>query len=470
MNQQLTLLEKIWRSHLILEEEGEALIRIDLALIHEGSFHAFRVLDESKRPVARPMQVYAFADHYVPSTGRDRGMAGIPSAELRSMVTQLEKNTARFDIKLFGLNDEHQGILHVVPPELGMTQPGLIVAGQDSHSCTHGALGAWALGMGASEMTHVLATQAAWLRKPGTMRIALDGAPTAGVTPKDIILAVIAKIGTAGANEHVIEYTGSTVAALSMEARMTVCNMSVEAGARSGLIAPDDTTYAYLEGKEYAPRGAAWKEALAYWKSLPTDPGARYDREVKIDVAQLSPMVTWGISPEHAVPVTGTVPDPAAAPDDNKRVETETALEYMGLAPGTPLLGIQVDHVFIGSCTNGRIEDLREAAEVARRGRAVVPTWVVPGSASVKRQAEKEGLADVFRSAGFEWRDPGCSMCSAYNGDELQPGQRCASTTNRNFRGRQGRGVRTHLMSPTMAAAAAITGQLTDVREFMRRG
>ena len=397
-------------------------------------------------------------------------MAGIPSAELRSMVTQLEKNTARFDIKLFGLNDEHQGILHVVPPELGMTQPGLIVAGQDSHSCTHGALGAWALGMGASEMTHVLATQAAWLRKPGTMRIVLDGKPAAGVTPKDIILAVIAKIGTAGANEHVIEYAGSAVAALSMEARMTVCNMSVEAGARSGLIAPDDTTCAYLEGKQYAPRGTAWKEALAYWKTLPSDSGARYDREVSVDVARLSPMVTWGISPEHAAPVTGTVPDPAAAPDANKRAETQTALEYMGLAPGSALLGVKVDHVFIGSCTNGRIEDLREAAEVARRGRAVVPTWVVPGSAAVKRQAEKEGLADVFRKAGFEWRDPGCSMCSAYNGDELQPGQRCASTTNRNFRGRQGRGVRTHLMSPTMAAAAAITGQLTDVRELMRKG
>ncbi len=467
MSTALTLFEKIWRDHVVLEEEGEALVRVDLALIHEGSFHAFRVLDKTGRGVARPMQVYAFADHYVPSTGRERGMAGIPDPALREMVTLLENNAARFDIRLFGLDDERQGILHVVPPELGMTQPGLVIVGQDSHSCTHGALGAWALGAGASEMTHVLATQTAWLRKPKTMRVTLEGALPPGVTAKDVILAVIAKIGAGGANEHVVEYAGSAVRALSMEARMTVCNMSVEAGARSGLVAPDDTTCAYLEGKPYAPRDGAWRDALAYWKTLASDAGARFDREVTVNAAELAPMVTWGISPEHAAPVTGVVPHPDTAPDAVKRAEYATALEYMGLAPGTPLSTIKVDRVFIGSCTNGRIEDLRAAAGIARRGRVVVPSWIVPGSMSVKRQAEREGLAEVFRGAGFEWRDPGCSLCSSYNGDELKPGERSASTSNRNFRGRQGPGARTHLVSPAMAAAAALTGRLTDVRELM---
>jgi len=468
MSRPLTLFEKIWRTHVIVEEEGEALVRVDLALIHEGSSHAFRVLDKAGRGVARPMQVYAFADHYVPSTGRERGIEGIPDPGLREMVTLLEKNAARFDIRLFGLNDERQGILHVVPPELGMTQPGLVIVGQDSHSCTHGALGAWALGAGASEMTHVLATQAAWLRKPKTMRVALDGALPPGVTAKDVILAIIARIGAGGANEHVVEYAGSAVAGMSMEARMTICNMSVEAGARSGLVAPDETTYAYLEGRPYAPQGGAWREAVEYWKTLRSDPRARFEKEVTMDAAQLAPMVTWGISPEHAAPVTGAVPHPDAAPDAARRAEYATALEYMGLVPGTPLAAIRVDRVFIGSCTNGRIEDLRAAAEVARRGRAVVPAWVVPGSTSVKRQAEREGLADVFLKAGFEWRDPGCSLCSSYNGDELKPGERSASTSNRNFRGRQGPGSRTHLVSPAMAAAAALTGRLTDVRELMK--
>ncbi|HXF65497.1 MAG TPA: 3-isopropylmalate dehydratase large subunit [Burkholderiales bacterium] len=468
MGEALTLFEKIWRSHIVLEEQGEALVRVDLALIHEGSAHAFRVLDAAGRGVARPRQVYAFADHYVPSSGRARGVAGIPDAGFREMVLGLERNSARFGIQLFGYEDERQGILHVVPPELGMTQPGLIIVGQDSHSCTHGALGAWALGAGASEMTHVLATQTAWLRKPKTMRVTVEGGLPPGVTAKDLILALIAKIGAGGADGYVVEYAGPAIAAMTVEARMTVCNMSVEAGARSGLIAPDEKTFAYLEGKPYAPRGAAWREALAHWRTLRSDGAARFDREERIEAGELAPMVTWGTSPEHAAPICGVVPDPGSAPDPVKREEMAAALDYMGLAPGTPLAGIRVDRVFIGSCTNGRIEDLRAAAEVARRGRAVVPSWVVPGSMSVKRQAEREGLAEVFLKAGFEWRDPGCSMCSSYNGDEMRPGERSASTTNRNFRGRQGPGARTHLVSPAMAAAAALTGRLTDVREFMR--
>jgi 3-isopropylmalate/(R)-2-methylmalate dehydratase large subunit len=467
MGEALTLFDKIWREHVILEEEGEALVRVDLALIHEGSAHAFRVLDAAGRRVARPQQVYAFADHYVPSSGRERGVAGIPDAGFRDMVRQLEANSARFGIRLFGYEDENQGILHVVPPELGMTQPGMLILGQDSHSCTHGALGAWALGAGASEMTHVLATQSAWLRRPRTMRIVVDGAMPDGVTAKDLILAIIARIGAAGANGHVVEYAGSAIAAMTMEGRLTVCNMSVEAGARSGLVAPDETTFAYLEGRPYAPRGEAWEQALAYWKRLRSDAGARFDREVRIEAAELAPMVTWGTSPEHAAPITAAVPDPHSAPDAQRREEMAAALDYMGLAPGTPLAGIRVDRVFIGSCTNGRIEDLRAAAQVARRGRAVVPAWVVPGSMSVKRQAEREGLAELFVRAGFEWRDPGCSMCSSYNGDEMRPGERSASTTNRNFRGRQGPGARTHLVSPPMAAAAALTGRLTDVRELL---
>lgn len=467
MPEALTLFEKIWRRHVVLEEEGEALVRVDLALIHEGSAHAFRVLDATGRGVARPRQVYAFADHYVPSSGRSRGVAGIPDAGFRDMVLELERNSARFGIRLFGYEDEHQGILHVVPPELGMTQPGLVIVGQDSHSCTHGALGAWALGAGATEMTHVLATQTAWLRKPRTMRVTVEGALAPGVTAKDLILALIAKIGAGGADGHVVEYAGSAIAAMTMEARMTVCNMSVEAGARSGLIAPDEKTFAYLEGRPYAPRGVAWREALAHWETLRSDSGARFDREERIEAGELAPMVTWGTSPEHAAPICGVVPDPGGVPDAVRREEMVAALDYMGLAPGTPLAGIRVDRVFIGSCTNGRIEDLRAAAEVARRGRAVVPSWVVPGSMGVKRQAEREGLAEVFLKAGFEWRDPGCSMCSSYNGDQARPAERCASTTNRNFRGRQGPGVRTHLVSPAMAAAAALTGRLTDVREFL---
>jgi 3-isopropylmalate/(R)-2-methylmalate dehydratase large subunit len=345
----------------------------------------------------------------------------------------------------------------------------LLIAGADSHTSTHGAFGCIAFGIGASDMMHVMATQAIWQRPQKTMRVTVDGRPGFGVAPKDVILAIIAMIGAGGGTGHVIEYAGAAFRSMSMEGRMTVCNMSIEAGARAGMVAPDDATFAYMEGRPYAPRGAQWNEALALWKALPSDAGAVFDCEVALDGADIVPMVTWGTSPEHAAPVTGTVPDPRNIADADKSVEIASALDYMALAPGMALSDIKVDRVFIGSCTNSRIEDLRAAAEVARLGRAQVTAWVVPGSQLVKRQAENEGLDQVFRAAGFEWREPGCSLCTAINGDQLQPGERCASTSNRNFRGRQGTGSRTHLVSPAMAAAAALTGHLTDVRDLFER-
>jgi len=464
-----TMFEKIWRFHVIAEEEGELLLHVDRALIHEGSSHAFARLDSQSRTVARPRQVFAFTDHYVPTAGREKGVDGIALPEIRNMVLQLAANTAKHGITLFGIDDARQGILHIVPPEQGITQPGLIICGADSHTSTHGAFGCLAFGIGASEMMHVMATQTIWQRVPQTMRIAVNGAPGFGVTPKDVILAIIAKIGAGGGVGHVIEYAGSAMTAMSMEGRMTVCNMSIEAGARAGMVAPDDTTFEYIKGRPYAPQGAAWDEALRFWKTLPSDADARFDTEVALDAGAVAPMVTWGTSPEHASPVTEAVPDPARAPNEAKRAEIAAALEYQGLRPGMALADIEVDRVFIGSCTNSRIEDLRAAAEVARRGRARVPAWIVPGSRTVKRQAEQEGLDRIFKDAGFEWRDPGCSLCTAINGDQLQPGERCASTSNRNFRGRQGTGSRTHLVSPPMAAAAALTGRLTDVRELLRK-
>ncbi|MBI4203435.1 MAG: 3-isopropylmalate dehydratase large subunit [Betaproteobacteria bacterium] len=465
----LTMFEKIWNRHVIAAEEGELLLHIDRALIHEGSSHAFAQLDKQQRGVARPQQVFAFTDHYVPTTGRDKGVDGIAIPEIRNMVLKLMANTAKHGITLFGFDDARQGILHIVPPEQGITQPGLVIAGADSHTSTHGAFGCIAFGIGASDMMHVLATQTLWQRTPGTMRITIDGTLGFGVTAKDVILAIIAKIGAGGGVGHVIEYTGSAIAAMSMESRMTVCNMSIEAGARAGMIAPDETTLSYMADRPYAPKGAAWDDAVALWKTLPSDAGARFDREVALDGGAIAPMVTWGTSPEHAAPVTGTVPDPEQAPDAAKRAEIAAALDYQGLKPGMALADIAIDRVFIGSCTNSRIEDLRAAAEVARLGRARVATWVVPGSRLVQRQAEEEGLDRIFKAAGFEWRDPGCSLCTAINGDQLQPGERCASTSNRNFRGRQGTGGRTHLVSPPMAAAAALKGRLTDVRELLKR-
>ena len=463
-----TMFEKIWKRHVIVEDEGELLLHVDRALIHEGSSHAFAKLEAQGRRVVRPQQVFAFNDHYVPTTGREKGVQGIAIAEIRNMVLKLQANTAEHGITLFGIDDPRQGILHIVPPEQGITQPGLLIAGADSHTSTHGAFGCLAFGIGASDMMHVMATQTIWQRPQKTMRVTVTGGLGFGVAPKDVILAIIAKIGAGGGSGHVIEYAGPVMTAMSMEGRMTVCNMSIEAGARAGMVAPDDTTFAYMEGRPYAPDRLNWGAALAMWKALPSDAGAMFDREEVLDGGQIAPMVTWGTSPEHAAPVTGIVPDPRTAADANASTEIAAALDYMALTPGMALSDIRVDRVFIGSCTNSRIEDLRAAADVARLGRAQVTAWVVPGSQVVKRQAEKEGLDQVFRAAGFEWREPGCSLCTAINGDQLQPGERCASTSNRNFRGRQGTGSRTHLVSPAMAAAAALKGRLTDVRELLK--
>ena len=464
-----TMFEKIWRRHVIAEEEGELLLHIDRALIHEGSSHAFAQLEKQQREVARPRQIFAFNDHYVPTTGREKGVDGIAIPEIRNMVLKLAANAAKHGITLFGIDDARQGILHIVPPEQGITQPGLVICGADSHTSTHGAFGCLAFGIGASEMMHVMSTQTLWQRQPKTMRITVEGALGFGVTPKDVILAIIAQIGAGGGVGHVIEYAGPAIRAMSMEGRMTVCNMSIEAGARAGMVAPDDTTFQYMAGRPYAPKGTTWDDALAVWKTLPSEEDARFDTEVALDGPAIAPMVTWGTSPEHASPVTGEVPDPARAPNEAKRAEIAAALEYQGLTPGMALSDIAIDRVFIGSCTNSRIEDLRAAAEVAQRGHARVPAWIVPGSRTVQRQAEKEGLDRIFKAAGFEWRDPGCSLCTAINGDQLQPGERCASTSNRNFRGRQGTGSHTHLVSPPMAAAAALTGRLTDVRELLNQ-
>ncbi len=462
-----TMFEKIWDRHVIAEEDGELLLYVDRALFHEGSSHAFRMLDERQSGVARPDKLFAFNDHYVPTHGREKGAAGIANPEIRNMVVNLAKNTARYGITLFGIDDPRQGILHIVPPEQGITQPGLFMVGADSHTSTHGAFGNIAFGIGASEMTHVMATQTLWQRRPKTLRVTIDGLLGKGVYAKDVILALIAQAGAGGATGHLIEYAGSTIRDLDMEGRMTICNMSIEWGGRAGMVAPDERTFAYLEGRPYAPKGAQWEQALDFWRTLPSDADARFDREMQLDAGALTPMVTWGTSPEHAAPVTGRVPDPAAASDEAKRDEIAAALDYMGLKPGMALADITVDRVFIGSCTNSRIEDLRAAAEVARHGRARITAWVVPGSMTVKKQAEAEGLDRVFTRSGFEWRSPGCSLCTAINGDQLQPGERCASTSNRNFRGRQGTGGRTHLVSPAMAAAAALTGRLADVREFL---
>ncbi|MEQ9331604.1 3-isopropylmalate dehydratase large subunit [Thalassobaculum sp.] len=459
-----TLFEKIWRQHCVVErDDGQVLLWIDRHLCHEGSFHAFDKLARSGRKVRRPDLTFAVADHYVPT--RDRA-AGARDPEIATMIRLLGQNAAANGVRLFGLDDPDQGIVHVVAPELGLTQPGITLVCGDSHTSTHGAFGALAFGIGASEVAHVLATQALWQKRPRTLRITVDGRLGAHVTAKDLILAVIARIGADGAAGHVVEYAGEAIRGLSMEARMTVCNMTIEAGGRAGMIAPDDTTFDWLHGRRHAPQGAGWDAAVADWRSLASDPGAAFDREVALDAAAIAPTVTWGTSPEHALPVTATVPDPAAEPDAGRRATLEAALAYMDLTPGTPLSGIAVDRVFIGSCTNARLGDLRAAAAVLKDRRAAVPLMVVPGSSAVKRAAEAEGLDRVFTAAGAEWLDSGCSMCAATNGDMVAPGQRCASTTNRNFRGRQGPGARTHLMSPAMAAAAAVTGRLTDVREL----
>jgi len=465
MTEARTLFDKIWDRHLIAEtDEGDSLLYVDRCLIHEGSSHCFEQLARTGRAVVRPEQVFAFSDHYVPTVNQELGVAGVADEKIRGMIELLAHNCAKHDIRLFGIDDPQQGILHVVPPELGLTQPGLMMVGADSHTSTHGAFGTIAMGVGASETTHVLATQTLWQRRPETLRITVNGPTPLGIGAKDIILHIIARIGAGGGVGKAIEYAGSAVTELSMEGRMTLCNMSIEAGSRAGLVAPDEKTFAYMAGREFAPSGRLWDEAMALWQELPTDPGAGFAHELSLEAAEVAPMVTWGTSPEHAEFIGAEVPSPDGEADADKRAEIAAALDYMGLEPGTPLSTIAIDRVFIGSCTNARIEDLRAAAAIARRGKARIPAWVVPGSRSVKAQAEREGLDEIFLDAGFEWRDPGCSLCTAINGDELKAGQRCASTSNRNFRGRQGRGSRTHLLSPAMAAAAAITGHLTDVR------
>jgi len=462
-----TLFRKLWDNHHVVTDEGESLLYIDRALAQENTYHAFVALEAQGRQVMRPEQIYAFTDHYVPTTGRAKGLAGIPVAEIRNMVVQLQDFARKYGINLYGIDHAQQGIMHIVPPELGIVQPGLALIGNDSHTSTHGAFGCLSYGVGASEFAHVMATQTLWQTLPSTLRIRVDGQLGFGVSAKDLILAIIATIGADGATDHAIEYAGSAIQALSMEARMTVCNMSIEAGGRAGMVAPDDTTFAYLDGRECSPKGAAWERALDFWRTLPSDKGATFDREVVLDASLIAPTVTWGVSPAHALPIDTAVPDPSQAGNDKQRGEWASAIEYMGLQAGMALSDIRVDRVFIGSCTNARIEDLRAAAEVARLGKAQVPTWVVPGSQTVRRQAEAEGLDRVFIDAGFEWRDPGCSLCTAINGDQLEPGERCVSTSNRNFRNRQGPGGRTHLASPAMAAAAAINGRLVDVRTLI---
>jgi 3-isopropylmalate/(R)-2-methylmalate dehydratase large subunit len=468
MDAPTTLFDKIWSSHAILvRPDGATLLHIDRHLVHDGSGNAFRMLKEKGLAVRRPDRTFATPDHYVSTLSHD--LASINEPHRRGVVEDLEANAKAAGLTLFGLTDRRQGIVHVVGPEQGLSQPGMIMVCGDSHTATHGALGALAFGVGASEVGHVLATQTLWQSKPKNMRIVVDGALGPGVHAKDVILAIIARIGSAGGVGHVIEYAGSTIRALGIEGRLTICNMSIEAGARAGMVAPDDTTFAYLHGRPYAPKGADWDKAVAYWGSLPSDADAQFDREVRLDAAGIAPMVTWGTSPEAAAPITERVPDPASAPDAARRDTMERALAYMDLRPGVPLTDIAIDRVFIGSCTNSRIEDLRVAAKVLDGRRAIIPAMAVPGSGLVKAQAEAEGLDAIFKRAGFEWREAGCSMCVGMNGDLVAPGERCASTSNRNFVGRQGKGARTHLLSPAMAAAAAVAGKLADVRQFLRR-
>jgi 3-isopropylmalate/(R)-2-methylmalate dehydratase large subunit len=463
----LTMFDKIWASHVILEKpDGDALIHIDRNFVHEGSFHAFGALAKEGRKVRKPRQNFAVADHYVPTVGRERGIDAAEDADARNMIRLLEENSRSNGIVHYGMHDDRQGIVHVIGPELGLTQPGLTITCGDSHTSTHGALGAYAFGTGASQLKQILATQCLWIKRPKTLRVMVDGALKPGVTGKDVVLAIIARIGTAGATGHVIEFAGSAIRSLSVEARLTVCNMAIEAGGRAGMIAPDDAVYEYLHGREFAPKGADWERALVQWRQLPGDADARFDREVRLDGGALEPHVTWGTSPEEALPVSGRVPDPASLPDADKQAHAKQALAYMDLKPGMPLTDIRIDRAFIGSCTNGRIEDLRAAAAVLKGRKAVIPAWVSPGSTPLKRQAEAEGLDRIFTEAGVEWRASGCSSCAAMNGDKVPPGMRSASTSNRNFEGRQGKGARTHLMSPAMVAAAIVTGRITDVRQL----
>ena len=463
-----TLYDKIWDAHAVrVTEDGATILYIDRHLVHEvTSPQAFEGLRAAGRKVRRPEAVLAVPDHNVPTTP-DRAEK-IDDPESATQLAALEQNCKAFGVPYIPMLDVRQGIVHVTGPEQGFTLPGATIVCGDSHTATHGAFGALAFGIGTSEVEHVLATETLLLKKSKNMRVHVSGAVGAGVTAKDIVLAIIGKIGTAGGTGHVIEYTGEAIRTLSMEGRMTVCNMTIEGGARAGLIAPDEVTFDYVRGRPLAPKGALFEQAVRYWRTLKTDDGAHFDKVVEIDASLIAPQVTWGTSPEDVAPITAVVPDPASAADDGKRQAMARALQYMGLTPGTPLSAVKIDRVFIGSCTNGRIEDLRAAAAIAkgRKVAAHVGAMVVPGSGLVKHQAEEEGLDRIFIEAGFEWREPGCSMCLAMNPDRLEPGERCAATSNRNFEGRQGAGGRTHLMSPAMAAAAAVTGYLTDVRQL----
>uniref|UniRef100_A0A7V4XRT4 3-isopropylmalate dehydratase large subunit n=1 Tax=Acidobacterium capsulatum TaxID=33075 RepID=A0A7V4XRT4_9BACT len=467
-----TLFEKVWEQHLVAEPANEpALLYIDLHLVHEvTSPQAFDGLRMTGRKLRRPDRTVATVDHNVPTIAADRLI--IKDEIAARQIDALRRNCAEFGVELFDVQSREQGIVHVIGPELGLTKPGMTIVCGDSHTSTHGAFGALAFGIGTSEVEHVMATQCLPQGRPKTFRISVEGELPEGVTAKDIVLGIIGRIGTDGATGYVIEYAGSAIRSLSMEGRMTVCNMSIEAGARAGMIAPDETTFAYLKDREYSPRGKAWDEAVAAWSELKTDEGATFDRELVIPAIELTPYVTWGTNPGMVIPITGEIPGPETAASEADQRGIERALEYMGLKPGTPMEEVAIDVVFIGSCTNSRIEDLRAAAKVVTgyRVNEKVRAMVVPGSHRVKEQAEREGLDRIFREAGFEWREPGCSMCLGMNPDILTPGERCASTSNRNFEGRQGRGGRTHLVSPMMAAAAAITGHFSDIRTWEFKG
>jgi 3-isopropylmalate/(R)-2-methylmalate dehydratase large subunit len=467
MTQPLSMFEKIWRRHTILErEDGAVLLHVGRHLVHDGTAAAFRSLADRGLKMRRPDRSFGTPDHYVPTTTRNLSTVTEPGR--REMIESLEASAAKLGFTAFGLADQRQGIIHVIGPEQGITQPGIVIVCGDSHTATHGALGALAFGIGSSEVAHVLATQTLWQTKPRSMRVTVTGALGGHVTAKDLILAIIAKIGAGGGTGHVIEYAGPAISALSIEARLTLCNMSIEAGARAGMVAPDDITFDYLKGRPFAPAGDDWRAALEYWRGLPSDEAAVFDAEVTLDAASIAPMVTWGLSPETALPVTGAIPDPATEPDEERRAAMVHALDYMGLTSGQAIEDIKLDQVFIGSCTNSRIEDLRAAASVVQGSKVKIPAIVVPGSGLVKAQAEAEGLDRIFRDAGMEWRHAGCSMCVGMNGDIVGPEKRCASTSNRNFAGRQGRLARTHLVSPAMAAAAALAGHFVDIRSFKK--
>jgi 3-isopropylmalate/(R)-2-methylmalate dehydratase large subunit len=469
VQQARTLFNKLWDQHVIVtSDEGEDLLFVDFNFITEGgAFLAFDQLRIEGRKAARPHRNLAITDHYLPTTDRSAGIEGIVNLEIRNVVQMMADNAQDFKLPHLDMHHPLQGIVHVVGPELGFSQPGMLITCNDSHTSTHGAFGAMAFGIGASnQLRHILATQTIWLKRPKTMRITIDGELPESVTAKDVILTIIGKIGIGGAAGFAVEYAGSVIAAMSMEARMTVCNMSIEAGARMGMIAPDATTFRYLQGRMMAPKGDAWEKALRNWEGLVSDPGAHFDRELHFDSTDFAPMVSWGTSPEDCLPIDAVVPDPEHSPDAETRKHMQRALDYMQLKPSTQLRDIVIDQVFIGSCTNSRIEDLRAAAKILKGRKVAVPGIVSPGSSETKRQAETEGLDTIFKNAGLEWREAGCAMCNGSNGEIVAPGRRCASTTNRNFEGRQGRNALTHIMSPAMVAAAAIAGRLADVREL----